>query len=118
MTRRGRKNEDIPRIGKRGAYELFKQTKIDNGFYDIHVQAPPGVCQSLLGATSYLANLLRLIGVGHTPTVRSNGPLLTAPGCDDATRLPDPPVIDIPDKPTNNELAAAVEMRSDFATQV
>ncbi|MEJ6722248.1 hypothetical protein [Ilumatobacter sp.] len=43
---------------------------------------------------------------------------MTAPGCDDATRLPDPPVIDIPDKPTNNELAAAVEMRSDFATQV
>jgi hypothetical protein len=43
---------------------------------------------------------------------------LTAPDCDDATRLPDPPVIDIPDKPTNNELAAAVEMRSDFATQV
>jgi hypothetical protein len=63
MTRRGRKNEDVPRIGKRGAYELFKQTKIDNGFYDIHVQAPPGVCRAFLAQRptwpiSYVSSVL------------------------------------------------------------
>ena len=94
MARRWRKNEEAPaaEVGHNGlrfalgrSYWLFKQTKIDNGFCDVHVQAPLSVCRGLVG---------------------------------DATRLRDPPVIDIPDKPTNNELAAAVEMRSDFATQV
>jgi hypothetical protein len=84
----------------------------------MHCLFPAGAANSACDTArigEFTLNLRRLHGVTHTPTIRPDGSILDQPGYDDETQLlymPEPglsiPVI--PDKPTKEEVRAAVKL--------
>ncbi len=73
---------------------------------------PEAAARTAVHAADHLRGVRTLRGVTHTPLVRADGSILTAPGYDDATgllHLPEPglTVPTVPDAPTAGQVAAA-----------
>lgn len=78
---------------------------------------PTDVASSVMSVPEELSSIRDLAGVVHTPVVRSDGTLLTAPGYDPASgllHLPDPTVSlpEIPERPTDDDVRGAVDLIS------
>ena len=103
-------------------YRCWRTTTVREGQESIEVEVaalfPQQSAQSACEAArlgEYAPNLKTLHGVTHTPMMRPDGTILDVPGYDAATGflyLPDPDLIvpPIPDRPTSDEIKAAVDL--------
>jgi hypothetical protein len=85
-----------------------------NGRHQVRVRPPMEVVKAVLAAT--YANLPALAGIIEAPVMRPNGSVLMTPGYDAATglvyhpRVGDPPILPVPDKPTDRQVRAAFRL--------
>lgn len=105
-------------------YEVIK-TSVDDEGEEVRTPAmfPASVANLAVSAPDLLPNLRHLRGVIHSPVVRPDGSVITAPGYDQQTDLLYLPpagltVPEVPESPTGEQVAAAValldEMVADF----
>jgi hypothetical protein len=94
-----------------GFVQFYSRKITKDGLVDTFCNPPPAVCNGIL-ALNGIRELKKLVAVITAPTLRPNGTVLSARGYDAATGLlyeaeETPP--HIPDKPTKEQAAAALE---------